>query len=90
MFLSFSFRFYTMVMILGLHSMIFIGYGYTENPEFIENVSRIYVTLKFKLFVSFSTGIIFEIDKFTVVVILKHLKLFSVHQIYCNLIYFFN
>ncbi|CAG9568553.1 unnamed protein product [Danaus chrysippus] len=30
-------RFYTMVMILGLHSMIFIGYGYTENPEFIEN-----------------------------------------------------
>ncbi|XP_022837203.1 O-acyltransferase like protein-like [Spodoptera litura] len=30
-------RFYTMVMILGLHSMIFIGYGYTANPEFIEN-----------------------------------------------------
>ncbi|VVC95406.1 unnamed protein product [Leptidea sinapis] len=30
-------RFYTMVMILGLHSMIFIGYGYTENPDFIEN-----------------------------------------------------
>ncbi|KAM3956369.1 nose resistant to fluoxetine protein 6 [Aphomia sociella] len=29
-------RFYTMVMILGLHSMIFIGYGYTTNPEFIE------------------------------------------------------
>ncbi|XP_063633549.1 O-acyltransferase like protein-like [Cydia splendana] len=29
-------RFYTMVMILGLHSMIFIGYGYTANPEFIE------------------------------------------------------
>ncbi|XP_059044863.1 regulator of hypoxia-inducible factor 1-like [Achroia grisella] len=31
-----SLRFYTMVMILGLHSMIFIGYGYTANPEFIE------------------------------------------------------
>ncbi|XP_013168704.1 PREDICTED: regulator of hypoxia-inducible factor 1-like [Papilio xuthus] len=30
-------RFYTMVMILGLHSMIFIGYGYTANPEFIEH-----------------------------------------------------
>ncbi|KAI5633008.1 acyltransferase family domain-containing protein [Phthorimaea operculella] len=30
-------RFITMVMILGLHSMIFIGYGYTENPEFIEH-----------------------------------------------------
>ncbi|CAB3240482.1 unnamed protein product [Arctia plantaginis] len=29
-------RFYTMVMILGLHSMIFVGYGYTANPEFIE------------------------------------------------------
>ncbi|XP_072946464.1 nose resistant to fluoxetine protein 6-like [Epargyreus clarus] len=29
-------RFYTMVMILGLHSMIFIGYGYTANPDFIE------------------------------------------------------
>ncbi|RVE45486.1 hypothetical protein evm_009825 [Chilo suppressalis] len=26
-----------MVMILGLHSMIFIGYGYTANPEFIEH-----------------------------------------------------
>ncbi|KAJ2937802.1 hypothetical protein O0L34_g18583 [Tuta absoluta] len=31
-------RFITMVMILGLHSMIFIGYGYTANPEFIEHV----------------------------------------------------
>ncbi|XP_060807867.1 regulator of hypoxia-inducible factor 1 [Amyelois transitella] len=30
-------RVYTMIMILGLHSMIFIGYGYTANPEFIEN-----------------------------------------------------
>ncbi|GBP61088.1 hypothetical protein EVAR_48587_1 [Eumeta japonica] len=31
-------RFYTMVMILGLHSLIFIGYGYTANPEFIEEI----------------------------------------------------
>lgn len=37
--ISFMSRVYTMIMILGLHSMIFIGYGYTENPEFIENVS---------------------------------------------------
>ncbi|KAJ0171675.1 hypothetical protein K1T71_012438 [Dendrolimus kikuchii] len=29
-------RVITMIMILGLHSMIFIGYGYTANPEFIE------------------------------------------------------